>query len=292
MRILLTGKNGQVGWELERALAPLGEVIACDRTELDLANPDQIVAVVRETKPQIIVNAAAYTAVDKAESEPELAHAINARAPGILADEAKKLGALLVHYSTDYVFDGTKAGSYTEKDATCPINAYGRTKLAGEQAIQASGCRHLIFRTSWVYGPRGKNFLLTILRLAKERDNLNVVDDQTGSPTSASMIAAGTLHCIQKIAESATPDFGVFHMTAAGETTWCQFAQAALSQAGLGMKINPIPSSQYPTPAKRPGNSCLDNSLLHKTFGLRLPTWQAGLQSTIVSLGGSHTQSN
>ena len=283
MRILLTGKNGQVGWELQRAIAPLGEVIACDRSNLDLANPDQIVAVVRETKPQIIVNAAAYTAVDKAESEPELAHAINACAPGILAEEAKKLGALLVHYSTDYVFDGTKVGSYTEKDAPNPISVYGRTKLAGEQAIQASGCRHLIFRTSWVYGPRGKNFLLTILRLARERDTLNVVDDQTGSPTSANMIAEATLACIQKAANS-VPGRGIFHMTAMGETTWCRFAKAALTQAGLGMQINPIPSAQYPTPAKRPSNSCLDNSLLYKTFGVRLSPWRKGLESVINKL--------
>ena len=289
MRILLTGKNGQVGWELERALAPLGEVIACDRTELDLANPDQIVAVVRETKPQIIVNAAAYTAVDKAESEPEPAHAINARAPGILAEEAKKLGALLVHYSTDYVFDGTKAGPYTEEDAPNPISVYGRTKLAGERAIQAAGCRHLIFRTSWVYGPRGKNFLLTILRLAKERDTLNVVDDQTGSPTTVSMIAEATLACLQNTAKNAASDYGVFHMTAMGETTWCQFAKAALKQAGLGMKVNPIPSSEYPTQAKRPSNSRLDHIRLENSFGVRLPTWQDGLQLTLEKLADARS---
>ena len=284
MKILLTGKNGQVGWELQRALASLGEVIACDRSEFDLANPDQIVAVVRETKPQIIVNAAAYTAVDKAESEPVLAHAINGRAPGILADQAKQLDALLVHYSTDYVFDGTKAGPYTEEDTPNPLSVYGSTKLAGEQAIQVSGCRHLIFRTSWVYGPRGKNFLLTILRLAKERDALNVVDDQTGSPTTVNMITEATLACIQNAVKNATPHYGVFHMTAMGETTWCQFAKTALKQAGLGMKINPIPSSEYPTPAKRPNNSRLDNSLLYKTFGVRLPSWQEGLESVINTL--------
>ena len=284
MRILLAGKNGQVGWELQRTLAMLGEVIACDRSEFDLANPDQIVAVVRETKPQIIVNAAAYTAVDKAESEPVLAHAINGRAPGILADQAKQLDALLVHYSTDYVFDGTKAGPYTEEDTPNPLSVYGSTKLAGEQAIQVSGCRHLIFRTSWVYGPRGKNFLLTILRLAKERDALNVVDDQTGSPTTVNMITEATLACIQNAVKNATPHYGVFHMTAMGETTWCQFAKTALKQAGLGMKINPIPSSEYPTPAKRPNNSRLDNSLLYKTFGVRLPSWQEGLESVINTL--------
>lgn len=289
MKILLTGKNGQVGWELERALAPLGEVIACDRTELDLANSEQIVAVVRETKPQIIVNAAAYTAVDKAESEPELAHAINGRAPGILANEAKMLGALLVHYSTDYVFDGTKARPYTEEDAPNPISVYGRTKLAGEQAIQSSGCRHIIFRTSWVYGPRGKNFLLTILRLGKERDTLNVVNDQTGSPTSVSMIAKATLMCIQEAANNVTSDYGIFHMTAMGETTWCQFAKAALKQAGLAMKVNPIPSSEYPTPAKRPSNSRLDNFRLENAFGVRLPTWQEGLQLTIEKLADSRS---
>ena len=191
-KILLTGKNGQVGWELERSLQPLGQVIAFDRSGLDLASPDSIRAVIREVKPELIVNPAAYTAVDKAESEPDLAMAVNGVAPGIIAEEAKRLGAALIHYSTDYVFDGTKAEPYTEDDVPKPINVYGKTKLAGEQAVQAIGVPHLIFRTSWVYGMRGKNFLLTILRMAKEKDELRIVDDQFGAPTWSRMIAETT----------------------------------------------------------------------------------------------------
>ncbi len=281
MRILLTGKNGQVGWELQRALSSLGEVIVCDRSELDLANPDQIVAVVRETKPQIIVNAAAYTAVDKAESEPELAHAINGRAPGILADEAKKLGALLVHYSTDYVFDGTKAGPYTEEDVPNPVSVYGQTKLEGEQAVQNSGCHHLIFRTSWVYGPRGKNFLLTILRMAKERDEVRIVDDQKGAPTSSTLIAHATAQALRP-ENSGTS--GIYHLTAAGTTSWHGFAEAIVSQANLPTKVVPITSAEYPTPAHRPSNSVLDTSLLQRRFGIVLEPWQAGLKNCLRTL--------
>lgn len=281
MRILLTGKSGQVGWELQRALAPLGEVIACDRSELDLANPDQIVAVARETQPQIIVNAAAYTAVDKTESESELAHAINARAPGILADEAKKLGALLVHYSTDYVFDGTKAWPYTEEDAPNPINVYGRTKLAGEQVIQASGCRHLIFRTSWVYGPRGKNFLLTILRLAKERDELRIVSDQIGAPTTSALIADVTAQILRAFSPEKQ---GLYNLTATGSVSWHGFAQAIVRTAGLTVKVTSIPTSEYPTPARRPSSSLLNTALLRQQFDIVLPSWEDGLRTCFDAL--------
>ena len=281
MKILLTGKNGQVGWELQRALASLGEVIACDRSELDLANPDKIVALVREAKPQIIVNAAAYTAVDKAESEPELAHAINARAPGLLAEEAKKLGALLVHYSTDYVFDGTKAEPYTEEDVPNPISVYGRTKLAGEQVIQASGCRHLIFRTSWVYGPRGKNFLLTILRLAKERDELRIVSDQIGAPTTSTLIADVTVQILRAFSREKR---GLYNLTATGSVSWHGFARAIVRTASLHAKVTPIPTSEYPTPARRPSSSLLDTALLRQRFGIALPSWEDGLKTCFESL--------
>lgn len=281
MKILLTGKNGQVGWELQRALASLGEVIACDRSELDLANPDKIVALVREAKPQIIVNAAAYTAVDKAESEPEPAHAINARAPGILAEEAKKLGALLVHYSTDYVFDGTKTEPYTEEDAPNPISVYGRSKLAGEQAIQSSGCRHLIFRTSWVYGPRGKNFLLTILRLAKERDELRIVSDQIGAPTTSALIADVTAQILRAFSPEKQ---GLYNLTATGSVSWYGFAQAIVHTAGLTAKVTPIPTSEYPTPARRPSSSLLNTALLRQRFGIALPSWEDGLKTYFNAL--------
>ena len=223
-RILLTGRNGQVGWELERTLAPLGEVLAFDRKGFDLAEPDEICHSLRELKPDIIVNAAAYTAVDRAEAESDMAMAINATAPGIMAEEARRLGALLVHYSTDYVFDGAKSAPYTEEDATGPVNTYGRSKLAGERAIWESGCRHLIFRTSWVYGTRGGNFLRTILRLAAERDELRVVDDQIGAPTWCRMIAEASSLAL------ARPDVpvGLYHLAGSGETSWFGFARAIL----------------------------------------------------------------
>jgi dTDP-4-dehydrorhamnose reductase len=224
LRILLTGATGQVGWELRKTLAPLGEVKAFDRFGLDLADPPPLVATVRALQPAVIVNAGAYTAVDKAESERDQAFAVNARAPRVLAEEAKRIGALLVHYSTDYVFDGGKAMAYAESDLPHPINAYGESKLAGEQAIATSGCRHLILRTSWVYGPRGRNFYLGMLRLAKERPELKVVDDQVGAPTSSLEIARATALLIGRGAE------GLYHMTAAGSTTWCGFARAILKE--------------------------------------------------------------
>jgi dTDP-4-dehydrorhamnose reductase len=281
-KILLTGKNGQVGWELQRTLATLGNVIALDRQGLDMANPDSIRRALREHQPQIIVNAAAYTAVDKAEQEPDLAMAINGTAPGILAEEAKRLGAALVHYSTDYVFDGNKNAPYVEEDAPHPLNVYGKTKWAGEQAIQAAGVPHLIFRTSWVYGARGKNFLLTILRLAKERDELRVVDDQFGAPTWSRMIAEATAQILAQQATSIAEVSGIYHMTSSGQTSWYGFAQRIIENVsraapGTAPKVTPIPGSEYPTPAKRPGNSTMSNDKLNRCFGLVMPSWEAAL---------------
>jgi len=283
LRILLTGRNGQVGWELERKLAPLGEVIATDRATLDLADPDAIRRAAREAKPQVIVNAAAYTAVDQAESEPELAMQINGIAPGILADEAKRLGALLVHYSTDYVFDGEKATPYVEDDPPNPINVYGKTKLEGERAIQGFGCRHLILRTSWVYGPRGRNFLLTILRAARERPELRVVSDQVGAPTSSLAIARATGEILRQSSGRAVFT-GIYHMSASGQATWYDFAVAILAEARLPTPIVPISSEQYPTAARRPGNSLLDNSKLAATVGTRLPSWREQLTGVMAEL--------
>ena len=268
MRILLTGRNGQVGWELERALAPLGEMIATDRSTLDLTSEEQIRSVVRAVKPNVIVNAAAYTAVDKAESEPELAMRINGFAPGVLAEEAKRLGALLVHYSTDYVFDGEKATPYDEDDEPNPINVYGRTKLEGERAVKASGCRHLVLRTSWVYGARGKNFLLTMLRLARERSELRVVDDQVGAPTSSGAIARATAQCLRRNAQ------GLYHFAAAGRVSWCGFARAILARARIDTPVVAIRSEDYPTPARRPRNSCLDCSRLRADCGVSIASWE------------------
>lgn len=295
MKILLTGKNGQVGFELQRALAPLAEIVAVGHAECDLAQTDALRRLIREVAPQIIVNAAAYTAVDKAESEPALAQAINADAPGLMGEEAKRLGALVVHYSTDYVFDGRKAGFYTEDDAPNPLNVYGRTKLAGERALIASGARHLIFRTSWVFGAHGGNFVKTILRLAAERDTLRVVADQFGAPTSAALIADVTAQILGQYVRACRPAsadfaFGLYHLVAAGRTSWHEYAQeivrAALA-AGRPLRLRPedvqaIATADYPLPAKRPANSCLDTSKLRKTFGLFLPDWRQGLQHVIT----------
>lgn len=287
-KIMLTGKNGQVGWELQRALAPMGEVAALDRQQLDLANPDQIRESVREIKPNLIVNAAAYTAVDKAEEEPELAMAINGTAPGILAEEAKRIGAAIVHYSTDYVFDGTKITPYTEEDEPNPINVYGKTKLAGERAIQEVGGAYLIFRTSWVYGMRGNNFLLTILRLAKERDELRIVDDQIGSPTWSRMIAETTA-LIMAQGQALTDKVGLYHLTAGGETSWYGFAIKILNLYNeilhgndlIVQRIEPILTEEYITPANRPSYSCLDCILLERTFNLNLNNWTEGLKMAL-----------
>lgn len=283
MRILLTGRSGQLGWELERALSPLGEMVALDRAGLDLADPDRIRSVLRELQPGLIVNAAAYTAVDRAESEPEAAFAINGRAPGILAEEAGRLGALLIHYSTDYVFDGTKTVPYSEEDTPGPLNVYGASKLEGERAIAASGARHWIFRTSWVYAPRGKNFFLTVLRLAREGMPLRVVADQFGAPTSAAMLARATAQALSTQA----PPSGLYHMSAAGRTSWHGFACVILREFGIADPVTAIAAAEYPTPAKRPANSLLGTGRLAASFGIRMPSWEAGLHETVAALKAS-----
>lgn len=285
-KILLTGATGQVGWELARSLQGMGHLHAPARAEMDLLDTDSLVRVVREFQPDLIVNPAAYTAVDRAETDEAAAVQVNATAPGVLADEAKKLGALLVHYSTDYVFDGTGARPYREDDAVNPQNAYGRTKLAGEAAIAASGAAHLILRTSWVYGTRGANFLLTVQRLARERDELRIVADQHGAPTWCRTIADLTS---QVLAQGLTRDGfdrdvwreqgGVYHLTAAGQTTWHGFTEAILDLTAPEKRpgVVPIPTSAYPLPAKRPGYSVLDNGRLAQTFGLQAPDWRDAL---------------
>jgi len=283
--ILVTGVNGQVGFELARSLQGLGRVVAVDRSVVDLSNPDQIRAVVREIRPDLIVNPAAYTAVDKAEAEFDLAMRINGEAPGILAEEAKKLGAALIHYSTDYVFNGEKQGAYVEDDPTDPQNAYGRTKLAGEQAIEATGVDHLVFRTSWVYGGRGKNFLLTMLRLGAERPELKVVADQFGAPTWSNTIATLTANVVAQAFSAEdraawwSAHSGVYNLTAADSTSWHGFATSIFELAGLQTRPNvlPIPASDYPTPAKRPSNSRMANEKLARVFGLRAPHWKDAL---------------
>ncbi|MGZ3184505.1 MAG: dTDP-4-dehydrorhamnose reductase [Telluria sp.] len=277
MKILLTGASGQVGHELERSLQGLGEVVAVDRGRMDLANLDQVREVVRAVRPHLIVNPAAYTAVDKAEAEPELARTVNALAPEVMAREAKALGAALVHYSTDYVFDGSKPGAYVETDPTNPLNVYGRTKLEGEQAIAASGVPHLILRTSWVYGMRGKNFLLTMLKLGKEREELRVVDDQHGAPTWARTIADTTA---LMLAQARADDWwahnsGIYHLSSRGQTTWCGFTRAILAAAGSSCRVTPIGTADYPTPARRPANSVMNADKLERL--VRLPDWETAL---------------
>jgi len=285
-RIMLTGKNGQVGWELQRALAPLGEVAALNRSQLDLANPNQIREQVREIKPGLIVNAAAYTAVDRAEEEPELAMAVNGIAPGILAEEARRSGAGIVHYSTDYVFDGAKTTPYIEDDTPNPINEYGRSKLAGERAVQAVGAPYLILRTSWVYGMRGKNFLLTILRLAREREELRIVDDQIGAPTWSRAIAEATAKILASGTWPASGTSGIYHLTASGSTSWYGFAKAILAldpnpSERVCKHIKPIPTAEYSTPARRPAYSVLSNTKLQNAFDVALPGWEQGLESAL-----------
>lgn len=289
MKILLTGKTGQVGYELERSLQSLGEVIALDREQMDLADLDRLRDVIRDVRPALIVNPAAYTAVDKAEAEPELALRINGEAPGVMAEEARKLGAAIVHYSTDYVFDGSKEGAYREDDPTCPINVYGRTKLAGEQAIQASGVPHLIFRTSWVYGARGKNFLLTVRRLAQERDELRIVDDQHGAPTWCRTIADGTAYALASLRggkgnialdqDMLRECSGLYHLAAQGQTTWHGFAQTITAHWSMERKptVTPIATCDYPLPARRPANSVLSCERFIGRFG-HLPKWDSALR--------------
>jgi dTDP-4-dehydrorhamnose reductase len=280
MRILLTGPTGQVGSALLDTLPSLGEVVPLERSELDLASADSIRMAVRSVAPEVIVNAAAYTAVDRAETEESLARLVNAEAPAVLAEEARRTGALLVHFSTDYVFDGEKPAPYLESDVTSPLNAYGRSKLAGEQAVQASRCRHLIFRTSWVYSTGGANFLLTMLRLAREGRPLRVVDDQHGAPTSSRMIATAVAEVLAKPGEHN----GLYHMTAAGATTWHGFAQAIFEASGTNADLLPIFSSEYRCAARRPRNSVLDNGKLASHLQVRLPSWQDGMHQVLQAL--------
>jgi len=295
MKILLFGKNGQLGWELQRSLAPLGELIALDRHSQeycgDLSNLPGLADTVRTLRPDVIVNAAAHTAVDRAESEPELARTINALAPGVLAQEAGTLGAWLVHYSTDYVFDGSGSRPWVEGDAPAPLGVYGRTKLEGEQLI-AEHCRHhLMFRTSWVYAARGGNFAKTMLRLAQERERLTVIDDQFGAPTGAELIADVTAHAIRQALQR-PQDAGLYHLAAQGETTWNRYAKHVIAQAQLvqpAMKIlasevAAVPTSAFPTPARRPHNSRLDCTRLQTVFGLTLPAWQQGVDRMLAEI--------
>lgn len=293
-KILLTGKNGQVGWELQRSLTGSGSVSAIGTEELDLADADAIRRMVRNIRPDIIVNPAAYTAVDKAESEPDLAMAVNGIAPGVLAEEALKLDAVLVHYSTDYVFDGSKTAPYTEDDTPNPQSVYGRTKLAGERAIRASGCKHLILRTSWVYGVHGGNFVKTILRLAKERDELRIVADQIGAPTWARDLAGATMNALiaWEMSDWNEELGGTYHLTGGGRTNWHGFAEEIVRlarnyDAALAAKplvINPIATHEYPVPAKRPANSVLANDKINAAFGIRLPEWQDSLSACMQQL--------
>ena len=295
MRILLLGKNGQVGWELQRSLAPLGELIALDRHSTDycgdLSQPDAVAQTVKTLKPTVIVNAAAYTAVDKAETETELASTINAKAPEALAQAAKQTGAWLVHYSTDYVFNGSGNQAWQETDAVAPLSVYGQSKLAGEQAIQAAEGLHLIFRTSWVYAARGNNFAKTMLRLAKERDQLSVINDQIGAPTGAELLADVTAHAIRSGLQK--PELsGLYHLAAAGETSWYNYARYVLDyarQRGIELKtaenaISPIPTSAYPTPAQRPLNSRLNIEKLQNQFDLKIPDWQLGVERMLAEV--------
>jgi len=295
MKILLLGKDGQVGWELQRALAPLGELRALGRAEADFTDPESLRAVVRAFGPDVIVNAAAYTAVDKAEADAATAHNVNAVSPGVLAEEAAAVNAWLVHYSTDYVFDGTKEGAWVETDAVNPLSVYGRTKYDGEQRIAATGARHLILRTSWVFAPRGGNFAKTMLRLAKERESLNVVADQHGAPTGAELLADVTALALHRIAVPGTDAqhlSGVYHLAAAGSTTWHAYAQHVLAQAqshGAELKagpdaVQPIAASAFPTPAARPANSRLDCSKFSARFGVHLPDWRHHVNRLIAEL--------
>ena len=294
MKILLLGKNGQVGWELQRSLSVLGEVVALDRHSTpcgDLSQPERLAQTVRELHPDVIVNAAAHTAVDKAESEVGLARTLNAAAPAALAQAAAETGAWLVHYSTDYVFNGSGNTPWQEGDATGPLGVYGQTKLEGEQAISASGCKHLIFRTSWVYAARGGNFAKTMLRLAQERERLTVINDQHGAPTGADLIADVTTHAIRS-AQHKPELAGLYHLVADGETTWHGYASHAIALArewrpDLGWKVNdiaPVETSAFPTPAKRPQNSRLNTLKLQQAFGLNLPHWQLGVDRLLAEI--------
>jgi dTDP-4-dehydrorhamnose reductase len=294
-KILLLGANGQVGWELQRSLAPLGELTACTREQADFTRPQSLARLVEQARPQVIVNAAAYTAVDKAESDEATARQVNAESVGVLARAAAECGAWLVHYSTDYVFDGEATTPYKESDPTHPLSAYGRTKLEGEQAVQASGCKHLILRTSWVYAARGNNFAKTMLRLAAERDELKVVADQFGAPTSAELIADVTALILQRLGLDtglAKTASGIYHLAAAGETSWHAYAQYVIAyalQRGNALKVKPeriqaIGTADYPVPARRPTSSRLDITKLQQTFDLHLPDWRLHMDRMLHEL--------
>jgi dTDP-4-dehydrorhamnose reductase len=288
-RILLIGRNGQVGWELHRCLASVGELVATDYPDIDLTRGDSIRQWVRDTKPQVILNAAAYTAVDKAESEPDVALAINGAAPGILAEEAKRLGAWLIHYSTDYVYDGSKSEPYLETDPTGPLGTYGRSKLAGDDAVRAVNGRHVIFRLCWVYGLRGSNFLLTMQRLAREREVLRVVRDQMGAPTWSRLIAESTAWALGQVLAAREPEayVGLYHLASAGQTSWHGFTEAIInlmpSEERNCRRVEAITTAEYPTPARRPAWSVLSCAKLERTFGLRLPPWDEGLRVAVES---------
>ena len=293
-KLLLIGKNGQLGHDLLPLLDRISEITAVDRSSLNLAVPDQIQRCVGSLRPDIILNAAAYTAVDKAEAEADVARAINAIAPEVLAQEAKAAGSILIHYSTDYVFDGLKSERYVETDPMSPVNVYGKTKAEGEEAIRNSGCRHLIFRTSWVFSHRGSNFLLTMLRLARERDQLRIVNDQIGAPTSSESLARATVEVLQNVRDAQFTEslFGTYHMTASGETSWFGFASEIFRQAStqLAFKIpqlQQITTAEYLTPAKRPLNSRLSCEKLNHNFGVGLPSWQDCLTSVMAKLSAA-----
>lgn len=295
MNILLLGKGGQVGWELQRSLSVLGTVTALDHDSTghcgDFANPAGLADTVRALRPDVIVNAAAHTAVDKAESEPEFARTLNATTPGVLAEEAARLGAWLVHYSTDYVFDGSGTRPWVETDTPAPLSVYGRTKLEGEQLIQQSGAKHLILRTSWVYAARGGNFAKTMLRLAQERERLTVIDDQWGAPTGADLLADVTAHTLRHLQQRPEAG-GLYHCVAGGETNWHLYAKYVLAQAQQAQpaikikatEVAPVPTSAFPTPAQRPHNSRLDTTQLQTTFGLQLPHWQQGVARMLTEI--------
>jgi dTDP-4-dehydrorhamnose reductase len=287
-KILVFGRVGQVGWELRHKLACLGQVTSVDYPEIDFSKPDTIRSAVRAAEPAVIINAAAYTAVDKAESNPEPAFALNAIGPGVIAEEARRLGALMVHYSTDYVYDGGKQGAWVETDPPNPLNVYGRSKLAGDEAIAAVGGDYVILRTSWVYGARGSNFLLTMLRLAKERPELRIVDDQTGSPTTSECIAQATAHILAQVLAPGSGGLagrsGVYHLTSAGATTWFGFARQFLTKQAVSPKLSPISTSEYPVAARRPANSVLSCEKVADAFGVRMPSWEHALDLVLETL--------
>jgi len=300
MNILLLGANGKVGWELQRSLAPLGKVKACDRSDANLENLDEIRKLIQDHRPEVLINAAAYTDVDKEELESKKAYRINAEAVSVMAEEAKRISALLIHYSTDYVFDGTKIDAYLETDDTNPQSVYGNTKLQGEEAIKKSGCKYLIFRTSWVYSTRGSNFPKTMIRLAKEKHELKVVNDQVGAPTSAELVADVTSLCLNQVAQNAALAqnmMGIYHLTPVGETSWFEYTIFILTEMQrLGASFHtgienilPVSTSEYPLPAKRPANSRLDTQKLRETFNIYLPPWQYHVHRLIKELHSQET---